>query len=206
VRRRRRGEASELDAVALIFVLPSLLYVLLMFVYLFLHGIYMSLRPPKVGGTSLANYIAFFSDEWQYRTVWITFSIAVPNTIVVVAVALLLAYGMRRGIWLERTVTTILVLPISLGVILLAEGILGFYGGRGWFNQNAGGRALLQHVRGRGAPRLLRGCHGLDLHDDADDPARGGPALRPPHPDGLPPGPVKTTIIPPSDLSRGGLR
>jgi putative spermidine/putrescine transport system permease protein len=27
------------------------------------------------------------------------------------------------------------VLPISLGVILLAEGILGFYGGRGWFNQ-----------------------------------------------------------------------
>jgi putative spermidine/putrescine transport system permease protein len=144
VRRRRRGEASELDVVALTFVLPSFLYVLLMFVYPFLHGIYMSLRPPKVGGPSLANYIAFFSDEWQYRTVWITFSIAVPNTIVVVAVALLLAYGMRRGIWLERTVTTILVLPISLGVILLAEGILGFYGGRGWFNQILLGLGLLR--------------------------------------------------------------
>jgi putative spermidine/putrescine transport system permease protein len=143
MRRRRAGERSELDVVALAFVLPSLLYVLVMFVYPFLHGIYMSLRPPKISGLSLANYLAFFSDDWQYRTVWITFSIAVPNTIVVVAIALLLAYGMRRGIWLERTVTTILVLPISLGVILLAEGILGFYGGRGWFNQILLGLGLL---------------------------------------------------------------
>ena len=45
------------------------------------------------------------------------------------------AYGMRRGIWMERTITTILVLPISLGVIFLSEGILGFYGTNGWLNQ-----------------------------------------------------------------------
>jgi putative spermidine/putrescine transport system permease protein len=42
---------------------------------------------------------------------------------------------MRRGIWLERTIITILVLPISLGVIFLSEGILGFYGTNGWLNQ-----------------------------------------------------------------------
>ena len=135
MRRRRAGEASELDAMALLCLVPSLLYVLVMFVYPFLHGIYLSLRPPKLPGLSLANYLAFFSDEWQYRTVGITFGLAVPNSVIVVGVALPLAYGMRRGIWLERTITTILVLPISLGVILLAEGILGFYGGRGWFNQ-----------------------------------------------------------------------
>jgi putative spermidine/putrescine transport system permease protein len=135
MRGRRAGEASELDLPALLCVMPSLLYVLVMFVYPFLHGIYSSLRPLKQPGLSLANYLAFFSDEWQYRTVWITFGIAVPNTVIVVAFALVLAYGMRRGIWLERTITTLLVLPISLGVILLSEGILGFYGGRGWFNQ-----------------------------------------------------------------------
>jgi putative spermidine/putrescine transport system permease protein len=132
---RRAGEASQLDALAFVCVLPSLLYVLVLFVYPCLHGIYVSFRPAKVTGLSLANYLAFFTDDWQYRTVWITFSIAVPNTVIVVALALLVAYPMRRGIWLERTITTILVLPISLGVILLAEGILGFYGGRGWFNQ-----------------------------------------------------------------------
>jgi len=135
VNRHRAGEASQLDVLAFVCVLPSLLYVLVLFVYPFLHGIYVSFRPAKVTGLSLANYLAFFTDDWQYRTVWITFSIAVPNTVIVVAFALLVAYGMRRGIWLERTITTILVLPISLGVILLAEGILGFYGGRGWFNQ-----------------------------------------------------------------------
>jgi ABC-type spermidine/putrescine transport system, permease component I len=48
---------------------------------------------------------------------------------------LFFAYGMRRGIWMERTITTILVLPISLGVIFLSEGILGFYGTNGWLNQ-----------------------------------------------------------------------
>jgi len=87
VRRRRVGGASELDAMAVVCLLPSLLYVVIMFVYPFLNGIYLSLRPAKQIGLSLANYVAFFSDEWQYRTVWITFGIAVPNTVVVVAVA-----------------------------------------------------------------------------------------------------------------------
>jgi putative spermidine/putrescine transport system permease protein len=140
VRRRRDG---ELDGLAVAALLPSALYVVVMFVYPFLHGVYASLRPAKLPGLSLANYRAFFSDEWQYRTVGITFGIAVPNTVIVVGVALLLAYGMRRGIRLERTITTILVLPISLGVILLAEGILGFYGGHGWFNQALLGLGIL---------------------------------------------------------------
>ncbi len=133
--RRETGEPSELDWLAIACLAPSLLYVLVMFVYPFLYGIYLSLRPIKMEGFSLANYLAFFSDEYQYKTIGITFRLAVPNTIVVVAISLLFAYNMRRGIFLERTITTILVLPISLGVILLGQGILGFYGGKGWFNQ-----------------------------------------------------------------------
>jgi putative spermidine/putrescine transport system permease protein len=128
-------ERSEFDLLAIVCILPSLLYVLCMFVYPFLYGLYLSLRPQKIAGFSLANYFAFFSDPYQYGTIWITFSLAVPNTIVVMLLSLLLAYGMRRGFWMERTVTTILILPISLGVILLSEGILGFYGSQGWFNQ-----------------------------------------------------------------------
>jgi putative spermidine/putrescine transport system permease protein len=121
--------------VAIACLAPSLLYVLVMFVYPFLYGIYLSVHPLKADGFSLANYIAFFTDEYQYKTVGITFKLAIPNTLVVVAISLLFAYNMRRGIAFERTITTILVLPISLGVILLGQGILGFYGGKGWFNQ-----------------------------------------------------------------------
>ena len=70
--------------------------------------------------------------------------LALPNSIAVVLVALFLAYGMRRGIWLERTITTILVLPISLGVIFLSEGILGFYGTNGWLNQMLLGAGIIK--------------------------------------------------------------
>ena len=128
-------ERSEFDLLAMLCILPSLLYVLCMFVYPFLYGLYLSLRPTKIAGFSLANYLTFFSDPYQYGTIWITFSLAVPNTIVVLLLSLFLAYGMRRGFFMERTVTTILILPISLGVILLSEGILGFYGSQGWLNQ-----------------------------------------------------------------------
>jgi putative spermidine/putrescine transport system permease protein len=113
---------------------PSLLYLLAMFLYPFGYGVVLSLRPGG-GGLSLANYLAFFGDEWQLRTIWVTAAIAVPNTVLTVGLALLVAYAMRRGIWLERTITALLVLPIALGTVLVAEGINGFYGPKGWLNQ-----------------------------------------------------------------------
>ncbi len=113
-----------------------MLYLLVMFVYPFAYGVFLSLSPGKgAGGLSLANYLAFFGDDWQLRTIWVTASIAVPNTILTVALALVVAYAMRRGIWLERTTTALLVLPIALGTVLVAEGINGFYGPKGWLNQ-----------------------------------------------------------------------
>ena len=113
---------------------PSVAYLLVMFVFPFAYGVLLSLRP-KGGGVSLANYVAFFLDPWQARTIWVTASIAVPNTLLTVLLALIVAYAMRGGIWLERTITTMLVLPIALGTVLVAEGINGFYGPKGWLNQ-----------------------------------------------------------------------
>jgi len=105
-----------------------------MFVYPFAYGVVLSLQA-KDGGLSLANYLAFLLDPWQARTIWVTASIAVPNTVLTVLLALVVAYRMRRGMWMERTITTALVLPIALGTVLVAEGINGFYGPKGWLNQ-----------------------------------------------------------------------
>jgi putative spermidine/putrescine transport system permease protein len=119
-----------------LFLIPSVLYLLAMFVYPFWYGLYLSMTPAKGGGgLSLANYVEFLSDPWQARTIWVTASIAVPNTVLTVTLALVVAYTMRRGIRLERTITTLLVLPIALGTLLVAEGINGFYGPKGWLNQ-----------------------------------------------------------------------
>jgi putative spermidine/putrescine transport system permease protein len=137
-------ERSEFDLLAILCILPALLYVLCMFVYPFLYGLFLSLRPMKVEGFSLANYFSFFADPYQYGTIWITFSLAVPTTIIVLLLALLMAYGMRRGFFMERMITTVLIMPICLGVILLSEGILGFYGSQGWFNQMLMGLGIIE--------------------------------------------------------------
>ena len=77
----RTRERRALDLTAMLCLLPSVIFVVGMFVYPFLRGVYLSVRPAKEPGLSLANYIAFFSDEWQYGTIWITFSIAIPTTV-----------------------------------------------------------------------------------------------------------------------------
>ena len=115
-------------------MLPAAIYLVVMFVYPFAYGVFLSLQA-KGGGISLANYLTFLLDPWQARTVWVTASIAVPNTTLTVLLALAVAYSMRRGMWMERTITTVLVLPIALGTVLVAEGINGFYGPKGWLNQ-----------------------------------------------------------------------
>ena len=117
-----------------VLLLPSVAYLLVMFVFPFAYGVLLSLTP-GAGALSLANYLAFFLDPWQARTIWVTASIAVPNTLVTVLLALSVAYSMRHGIRGERTITAALVLPIALGTVLVAEGINGFYGPKGWLNQ-----------------------------------------------------------------------
>ena len=140
----------------LLLMLPSVLYLLVMFVYPFAYGVFLSLQRSKgPAGVSLVNYLAFFADPWQLRTIAVTASIAVPNTIVTVLLALAVAYAMRRGIWAERTITALLVLPIALGTVLIAEGINGFYGPKGWLNQ------LVQAIGFPDPPRLTHNYTGV---------------------------------------------
>ena len=136
-------------------MLPAALYLLAMFVFPFGYGVVLSLQTKGASGLSIANYVAFFSDSWQAQTIWTTASIALPNTILTVALALIVAYTMRRGIWLERTITTALVLPLALGTVLVAEGINGFYGPKGWLNQ------VLLAVGVTSPPRLTHNYTGV---------------------------------------------
>ncbi len=129
-----------------VLLLPSVAYLLVMFVFPFAYGVLLSLAP-GAGALSLANYLAFFLDPWQARTIWVTASIAVPNTVVTVLLALSVAYSMRHGIRGERTITAALVLPIALGTVLVAEGINGFYGPKGWLNQALVGLAVPEPPR-----------------------------------------------------------
>jgi putative spermidine/putrescine transport system permease protein len=112
---------------------PEILVVLLLFIYPFLHGLVLSFEPKEGGG--LANYLRFFSQPFFYNTIATTLRVAIPTTLVNVGLALPIAFGTRRNSAWQRVLTTILVLPITLGTVLIAEGLLTYLGPQGWVNR-----------------------------------------------------------------------
>ncbi|HXQ67162.1 MAG TPA: sugar ABC transporter permease [Alphaproteobacteria bacterium] len=118
---------------SLLLIVPGALVVLLLFIYPFLYGLVLSFEP-KAGGI-WANYAKFFSETRLESTIGITFWIALPATLVNVGLALPLAFKLRRAARLQRLVTTLLVVPITLGTVLVAEGLLNYLGPQGWFNR-----------------------------------------------------------------------
>lgn len=115
-------------------LLPALAFMFLVFIFPFIYGIYLSLTTVK-GAFTFDNYIKFFSDQYEFKTIWTTLKISLPVTILSTVIAIPLAYYMRRGIKYEKLVTFFLILPTTLGMVLVAQGMLDYLGPRGWFNQ-----------------------------------------------------------------------
>jgi len=112
---------------------PAALFVLVLFVYPFLYGVGLSFQPAK-GGT-LGSYRAFFSDAYERDTIFTTLRISLPAAILNVVASVPIAYRMRGRFRGKRLLTTLLVVPITLGTVLTAQGLLNFLGPTGWFNR-----------------------------------------------------------------------
>jgi putative spermidine/putrescine transport system permease protein len=112
---------------------PAVLFLLLLFVYPFLYGFALSFQPEEGGW--LANYQKFFTDSRAWRTIVTTFGLALPVTAINVGFALPIAFRLRRRTAWQRWVTTLLVVPITLGTVLIADGMLTYFGPRGWLAQ-----------------------------------------------------------------------
>ncbi len=128
---KQRLAARGFDGLTLL-VLPAVLFLLALFIYPFLYGLVLSFEP-KQGGM-FANYQRFFSDRFLYGTIATTLWLALPVTIATLLLAIPIAFRVRlmRN---PRLLTTILVIPITLGTVLVAEGLLNYLGPQGWFNR-----------------------------------------------------------------------
>jgi putative spermidine/putrescine transport system permease protein len=149
---RQRLAARGLDGLTML-VVPAVLFVLALFVYPFLYGLWLSFHPKA--GSALANYARFFSDRFLYGTIVTTLWLAVPPTLFNLAAAVPIALcvrSMRR----QRILTAILVVPITLGTVLIAEGMLNYFGPQGWLN-----RALLAVGLISGPVRLIHNYWGV---------------------------------------------
>ena len=151
---RRRMKERGLDGVTLL-VIPGVLFVLALFIYPFLYGLFLSFRP-KQGG-ALANYVTFFSQPFLYNTIWTTLVIAIPATILNVVLSIPVALRVRL-MKHQRLLTTILVIPITLGTVLVAEGLLTYLGPRGWLN-----RTLMEFGLTDSPVRLIHNYWGVML-------------------------------------------
>lgn len=117
-----------------LFLLPAFLYLVFLFIYPFLYGLTLSFTDEE-GNFTLGNFIRFFTDSWDFNTIWITLKIAIPATLLSVLLAIPLAYYMRHGIKGEKVITLLLILPITLGSVFIAEGMLTYMGPNGWLNK-----------------------------------------------------------------------
>ena len=122
----------DLDAVTLL-ALPAILFVAALFVYPFVYGFVLSFQPKA--GDWLANYRKFFSDPFFYDTIEATLRLAIPATLINVLISIPVAMRVRR-LQRRRILTTILVVPITLGTVLIAQGLLTYLGPQGWFNRS----------------------------------------------------------------------
>jgi putative spermidine/putrescine transport system permease protein len=115
--------------------LPALIVVLALFIYPFIFGFGLSLQNSDGSGPTLANYSGFFTDPAQIDTLRTTFVVALPVTLFTIIICIPLAYFMRQGIRFERLITILLVLPMTLGTVMVAQAMERYFGPVGWFNQ-----------------------------------------------------------------------
>lgn len=115
-------------------VAPALIFIVALFIYPFAYGLVLSFHPMNGGGL-WANYVAFFSDTSMWPTILVTLKLAVPATLINVGVSIPVAFALRRNSPYQKLVTTLLVIPVTLGTVLIADGMLTYFGPNGWFPQ-----------------------------------------------------------------------
>jgi ABC-type spermidine/putrescine transport system permease subunit I len=78
----------------------------------------------------------------MWPTIIVTLKLAVPATIINVGVSVPVAFALRRNSPYQKFVTTLLVIPVTLGTVLIADGMLTYFGPNGWFSQAVQGLHL----------------------------------------------------------------
>jgi putative spermidine/putrescine transport system permease protein len=118
----------------LFLVVPAFLAMFAFFIYPTIYGIYLSFHPLDKSG-ALGNYRSFFGDSYMRDSIWNTFRIALPVSLINVFAAVPLAVRLRHRVRGQRTINTLLVIPMSLGTVLVAEGLSGYLTPNGWLNR-----------------------------------------------------------------------
>lgn len=118
---------------SLLLLAPAIAVIAGLFLYPFIYGISISFQPQS-GGGAFANYKSFFTDSYEAGSIFKTLRLALPVAVVSVGLAAPLAYQCRRDFRGRKVVTLVVMLPITFGGILIAQGMPRVFSPVGWLN------------------------------------------------------------------------
>lgn len=125
---------------SLLMLLPAVFFAVALFIYPFSYGVGLTLQPSAAiqeqwGAGVLSNYVAFFRDPFIFDSIYLTMRLALPVALFNVLISIPVAFKLRHRFRGKKFLTTLLVLPITLGTVLTAQGLLIFAGRQGWLNR-----------------------------------------------------------------------
>lgn len=138
---RRRLAAHGIDR-TLLLLAPAVVFFAVVFLYPSLYGLVLSFQPQRYVG-ALGNYQQFFADPFLRDTIAITLGLAVPAALFNVVASVPVAYRMRGAFRGKRLLIGLLVMPVTLGTVLIAKGLLTLLGAHGWVNRALVGLGLV---------------------------------------------------------------
>ncbi|RKQ32480.1 ABC transporter permease [Oceanobacillus halophilus] len=115
-------------------LLPSLIPLLLLFVYPLLKGFVMTFQQPETAGLTLANYVEFFTNSNYYDTIWRTLYLVVPASIIELFIAFGITYFIREKMRGGGIIAGLTIFPLTLGSIIVDMAVIAFFKPTGWFN------------------------------------------------------------------------
>lgn len=125
----------------LILLVPAVVFIVALFLYPFFYGLQLSFQPEQ--GGVFENYARFFGDPYLRNTIWKTLGLGLPAALFNVLASVPVAYLLRGKVRGKRTLTTILVVPITLGTVLTAQGLRMYAGPVGWLNKTLIGLGIV---------------------------------------------------------------
>lgn len=145
---RARGLSS-----AVWLVVPGVVFMIVFFIYPLVYGVGLSFQG-RAGGVSA--YVDFFTDSFphdsgSFATLWTTLALSVPAAVICLLLAVPIAWRMRNGVRGLRVLTAVIMVPMTLGSVFVAEALNNLLGPTGWFNR------LLQTLHITSAPIQLTG-------------------------------------------------
>ncbi|NMR18732.1 ABC transporter permease [Cellulomonas fimi] len=137
--RRHRLAERGIDT-SLLMLVPALVFAVALFIYPFTYGIGLTFQPSLAmqeqwGAGIWSNYVAFFKDPFIFDSIYLTMRLALPVALFNVLASIPVAFKLRHKFRGKKTLTILLVLPITLGTVLTAQGLLIFAGRQGWLNR-----------------------------------------------------------------------